>query len=105
MLAEPARNGVPPISHDPEVCLRRDDKSNLQLLCVPCHEEKTRLESHGVEDSNPLLSCFNLETDKLFVESPNPHQLVCNLHEPRKGDALEIDIARSRLSAYVHADV
>ena len=58
-----------------------------------------------MEDSNPLLNRFNVETYALFVNNPKPPQLVCDLHEPRGGDALEIDKARSRFSAYVHANV
>ena len=62
-------------------------------------------QSLGIEDDFPLISRFSLETYELFVKAPKPLQLVANLHEPRKCDALEIDVARCRATAYLHASV
>ena len=90
----------------PRAAFGSDDTPNLSILCIACHALKTSEEtcSLGVEDSFPLLSRFNLETYKNFVETAKPPQLVAELHEPRHGSALEIDVARCRASAYLHAN-
>jgi hypothetical protein len=53
-------------------------------------------------DANPLISRFNRETYKLFVQSPKPPQLVANVHEPQEGQAtLSIDVIRCRFSQFI----
>ena len=52
-----------------------------------------------MEESNPLLSRFSVETHKAFVESPKAPQLVANLNK-KEGKAISVDIRRSRPSAF-----
>ncbi len=59
-----------------------DALEHVQIICKACHAEKTQLETLSfVEESNPLLSRFSVETHKAFVESPQPPHLVANLHK------------------------
>ena len=81
-----------------------DDAANLQMICVGCHREKTSNEqSSFVDEGNPLLSQFSLETYREFVESPKPPQIVASMTE-KGDDVISIDIVRSRYSAFVHSD-
>ena len=81
-----------------------DTLENLQIICKACHAEKTQLETLSfVEESNPLLSRFSVETHKAFVESPKSPQLVANLRK-KEGEAISVDIRRSRPSAFIEMD-
>ena len=81
-----------------------DTLDNLQMICKACHTEKTQLETLSfVEESNPLLPRFSVETHRAFVESAKPPQLVANLHK-KEGKAISVDIRRSRPSAFTEVD-
>jgi hypothetical protein len=81
-----------------------DTLDNLQIICKACHTQKTQLETLSfVEESNPLLSRFSVETHRAFLESLKPPQLVANLHK-KAGKAISVDIRRSRYNAFVEAD-
>ena len=83
-----------------------DGVENLQLLCASgCHAAKTALDTQSmVEDAMPLLSRFSLETHKAFVQAQKPPQLVADLHVPRAGDCLNVDVIRCRYSSFVEAN-
>ncbi len=93
------------VDHVTPLCVGGTDSlENLQVICKACHADKTQLETLSfVEEPNPLLSRFSIETHKAFVESPKPPQLVANLHR-RKGKAISVDIRRSRPSAFTEVD-
>ncbi len=56
-----------------------------------------------MEESNPLLSRFSVETHRTFVESPKPPQQAANLHR-KEGKAISVDIRRSRFNAFTEVD-
>ena len=72
------------IDHVAPLCVGGGDTPDiLQILCKACHAQKTQLETLSfVEESNPLLSRFSMETDKAFVQSPKPPTAGCQ--PPRK---------------------
>ena len=77
---------------------------NLQVICANCHTQKTTLECLSiVEDDNPLLSRFSLETYAAFVESAKPPQAVAHLRQLDWG-AISVDVWRCRYSAFVEQD-
>ena len=80
-----------------------DALGNLQVICANCHTQKTMLECLSiVEDDNPLLSRFSLETYAAFVESAKPPQAVADLHQTDLG-AISVDVRRCRYNAFCRA--
>jgi hypothetical protein len=81
-----------------------DAIANLQILCAGCHGDKTTCDGLSfVEEGNPLLSRFSLETYEAFVKSPKPPQIVATLNE-KNDPAISIDVIKCRCNAFVHAD-
>ncbi len=59
-----------------------DAISKIQIMCAGCHQEKTTHERlNFVDEGNPLLSRFSVETHEAFVKSQKPLQLVATLNE------------------------
>ena len=81
-----------------------DAIASLQILCAGCHGDKTSRDGLSfVEEGNPLLSRFSLETYEAFVKSPKPPQIVVTLNE-KDDPAISIDVIRCRFNAFLHAD-
>jgi hypothetical protein len=53
-----------------------NDLENLQLLCPPCHREKTSQEQECLSSLRVVESCVNLEALEAFVKASKPKQLV-----------------------------
>ena len=83
------------VDHVEPLCVGGGDTlDNLQILCKTCHAQKTQLETLSfVEESNPLLSRFSIETSKAFVQSPKPPlswlQISMKEREERSQSTLE----------------
>ena len=81
-----------------------DAIANMQILRAGCHQDKTTCDGLSfVEEGNPLLSRFSLETYEAFVKSPKPPQIVATLSE-KDDPAISIDVIGCRLNAFAHAD-
>jgi hypothetical protein len=53
-----------------------NDFANLQLLCPPCHRDKTSQEQECLTTLRVVESCVNLEALEAFVKASKPKQLV-----------------------------
>jgi hypothetical protein len=79
-----------------------NDHENLHAICINCHTLKTTQEVQSfLDDGSCLASMFSKETWKEFVMSQKPFQLVANIHEPKNGPVLNVDIIRSRFNGLV----
>ena len=74
-----------------------------QLLCIPCHTEKTTHEASQHKHCrnstlNMMMSWFNPHTSKHFVQANHPLQVVRRVRKPKKPGLL-VDVKRCRRNA------
>ena len=79
-----------------------DDESNLHLLCITCHSEKSEIERLSGVHRRSLYSMLSRDVLEGFMAAPKPQQLVFG---DGAKDCLEVDIIACRSSALTNMGI
>ena len=71
------------------------------MLCEACHREVK--DSVSRRQFNPIISAFNADTFRDFVQSPRPAQFVLPIAKIDKSPIINIDVKRCRRSCLMEA--